>query len=205
MVCWTILRTWRWRRYVPPKRRVQLNGLHGVISQKMILFITTAVKTSNPTWILSLAKRGVRRMEYCGVKASVMYNVIKFCEWKRKMALQFLDAKKSIIQITGLTIFECNTLLWFISYDTDCTCFLRCSLQNIWSFLYQYRSAQNLTRFHFTKCLPACANKPWSSVFQRLIFLNFVLFSVALRPCQKEAQELSRQFKSHDILYAKGS
>jgi hypothetical protein len=26
-----------------------LNGLHGVISQKMILFITTAVKTSNPT------------------------------------------------------------------------------------------------------------------------------------------------------------
>jgi hypothetical protein len=32
-----------------PKRRVQLNGLHGVISEKMILFITTAVKTSNPT------------------------------------------------------------------------------------------------------------------------------------------------------------
>jgi hypothetical protein len=28
---------------------MKLNGLHGVISQKMILFITTAVKTSNPT------------------------------------------------------------------------------------------------------------------------------------------------------------
>jgi hypothetical protein len=28
---------------------VQLNGPHGVISQKMILFINTAVKTSNPT------------------------------------------------------------------------------------------------------------------------------------------------------------
>jgi hypothetical protein len=28
--------------------RLKLNGLHGVISQKMILFITTAVKTSNP-------------------------------------------------------------------------------------------------------------------------------------------------------------
>jgi hypothetical protein len=41
------------KRYVPPKRRLKLNGLHGVISQKMILFITTAVKTSNPT-ILSL-------------------------------------------------------------------------------------------------------------------------------------------------------
>jgi hypothetical protein len=39
LVCWTILRPWTWRRYVPPKRRVQLYGLHGVISQKMILFI----------------------------------------------------------------------------------------------------------------------------------------------------------------------
>jgi hypothetical protein len=39
----------RWRRDFPPTRRLSLNGLHGVISQKMILFITTAVKTSNPT------------------------------------------------------------------------------------------------------------------------------------------------------------
>jgi hypothetical protein len=37
------------KRYVPPKRRLTLNGLHGVISQKIILFITTAVRTSNPT------------------------------------------------------------------------------------------------------------------------------------------------------------
>jgi hypothetical protein len=28
---------------------VKLNRLHGVISQKMILFITTAEETSNPT------------------------------------------------------------------------------------------------------------------------------------------------------------
>jgi hypothetical protein len=40
------------RRYVPPKRRLKLNVLHGAISQKMILFITTAVKTSNPTNII---------------------------------------------------------------------------------------------------------------------------------------------------------
>jgi hypothetical protein len=43
------LRPWRWRLCVPPKRRFKLDRLHGVISQKMILFITTAVKTSNPT------------------------------------------------------------------------------------------------------------------------------------------------------------
>jgi hypothetical protein len=50
LLCWTILRPWRWRRYVPPKRRVPLNALHSVISQKKILFKTTAVKTSNPIY-----------------------------------------------------------------------------------------------------------------------------------------------------------
>jgi hypothetical protein len=34
---------------VLPKRRLTFNGLHGVIFQKMVLFITTAVTTSNPT------------------------------------------------------------------------------------------------------------------------------------------------------------
>jgi hypothetical protein len=43
------LRPWRWRRYVPPKLRLTLNGLHSVVSQKMVPFITTVVKTSNPT------------------------------------------------------------------------------------------------------------------------------------------------------------
>jgi hypothetical protein len=32
------LRPWRWRQYVLPKHRLKLNGLYGVISQKMILF-----------------------------------------------------------------------------------------------------------------------------------------------------------------------
>jgi hypothetical protein len=27
-----IFRPWKWRRYIPPKRRLTLNGLHGVIS-----------------------------------------------------------------------------------------------------------------------------------------------------------------------------
>jgi hypothetical protein len=31
--------SWRWRRYVLPKRRLTLYGLHGVISQKMVLLI----------------------------------------------------------------------------------------------------------------------------------------------------------------------
>jgi hypothetical protein len=32
-----LLRPWRWRRYVPSKRQLTPNGLHGVISQKTIL------------------------------------------------------------------------------------------------------------------------------------------------------------------------
>jgi hypothetical protein len=39
LTCWNFLRPWRWRRYIPPKRRLHLNTLHGVTSQKMILFI----------------------------------------------------------------------------------------------------------------------------------------------------------------------
>jgi hypothetical protein len=36
---WLRLRPWRWRRYVHPKRRLNFNWLHGVISQKIVLFI----------------------------------------------------------------------------------------------------------------------------------------------------------------------
>jgi hypothetical protein len=36
-------------RHVDPKRRLVFNGVHGIIFQKIELFITTAVRTSNPT------------------------------------------------------------------------------------------------------------------------------------------------------------
>jgi hypothetical protein len=42
-----ILRPWRCRRHVPPKRRLNFNELHCIISQKIGLFITTAWRTSN--------------------------------------------------------------------------------------------------------------------------------------------------------------
>jgi hypothetical protein len=49
LLAWFIFWPWRWRRYVTPKRRLTLNGLHDVISQKTVVFITTAVRTSIPT------------------------------------------------------------------------------------------------------------------------------------------------------------
>jgi hypothetical protein len=36
-LAWPI-QPWRWRRYVLPKRRLTCNWLHGVISQKLVLF-----------------------------------------------------------------------------------------------------------------------------------------------------------------------
>jgi hypothetical protein len=38
-----ILLPWRWRWYVPPKRRLTFNGLHGVISQKILLFFEAVI------------------------------------------------------------------------------------------------------------------------------------------------------------------
>jgi hypothetical protein len=46
--CSWILLPWRWRRYVPPKRRF-MHDLHGATSQKTAFFIVTTVKTSNLT------------------------------------------------------------------------------------------------------------------------------------------------------------
>jgi hypothetical protein len=48
-LAWRILRSWRWGRHVSSKRPLTFNGLHGVVSQKIEFFITTAMKTSNPT------------------------------------------------------------------------------------------------------------------------------------------------------------
>jgi hypothetical protein len=44
-----ILLPWKWRKYIPPKRHLTLNGIQGVISQKTVLFIAIAMRTSNPT------------------------------------------------------------------------------------------------------------------------------------------------------------
>jgi hypothetical protein len=88
----------RWRRYVPLKRRVQLYGLHGVISQKMILFKTTAVKTSNPTFLLQLqrligkfSKRDVFKSQPSSVRGEVHVS--------NKCLVLFLSPKPSTISV----------------------------------------------------------------------------------------------------------
>jgi hypothetical protein len=39
-LAWLILRPWRWRQHVPPKHRLAFSRLHGVISNKIELFMT---------------------------------------------------------------------------------------------------------------------------------------------------------------------
>jgi hypothetical protein len=46
-----LIRPWRLRRHVPPKRQLTFNELHGVILQKTELSITTAVRSLDPTYI----------------------------------------------------------------------------------------------------------------------------------------------------------
>jgi hypothetical protein len=51
-----ILRSWRWRRHVPPKFQLTFNGLHGAISQKIVPYtnfihynlIHNVIHRSNP-------------------------------------------------------------------------------------------------------------------------------------------------------------
>jgi hypothetical protein len=59
---WLTLQPWRWRRHVPPKRRLTSKGLHGVISKKTERFIT-AERTSNPVQSVSLQNGTLFRLQ----------------------------------------------------------------------------------------------------------------------------------------------
>jgi hypothetical protein len=69
-----IFRPWRWRRHVPPKRRLSFNGLYGFISQKVELLVTIGVRNSNPkrmkvVWNLlrQLAGRNTAAISKCNI------------------------------------------------------------------------------------------------------------------------------------------
>jgi hypothetical protein len=71
-IAWLIFRPRRWRRNFPGKRRLTFNGLHGVISQKE-LFVTTAVRTSDPTkiyWLEYLISRNFSG--YLGINCDII-------------------------------------------------------------------------------------------------------------------------------------
>jgi hypothetical protein len=67
---------WRWRRYVPPKRRLTLNGLHGGISQKMVLFrLFDSLRYSLNWWIIQyLVIYGGIGVQVCGINSHDIFN-----------------------------------------------------------------------------------------------------------------------------------
>jgi hypothetical protein len=48
-LAWPLLWPWIWKWRVPPEQQLDFNGIHSIVSQKIDLFITTAMRTWNPT------------------------------------------------------------------------------------------------------------------------------------------------------------
>jgi hypothetical protein len=58
-----------WSRHLPLKRSLTSNAIHGVISQKAELFITTAVRTSNPM---------VQQLVIVILRSELLYSISEF-------------------------------------------------------------------------------------------------------------------------------
>jgi hypothetical protein len=73
---WLILWLWKRRQHVPLKCRPTFDRLHGTIYQKTELFITTTVRTSNPTWKYYIRDE-ICRTQY-GVFTTQYYEALQF-------------------------------------------------------------------------------------------------------------------------------
>jgi hypothetical protein len=66
----------RWKRQIPPKHSLIFNVVHGVKSQEIELFITTAVRYSNHTLLIAHNTEGPIQTFYA-VKSSIAYKTLK--------------------------------------------------------------------------------------------------------------------------------
>jgi hypothetical protein len=86
--CWFLLnlfrRPWRWRRYVPPKRQLKLDGLHGVISQKTLFIMpqdsaTVCFFFNIPFIPLVIAANAAVSRIWVTAVGTIVSMVLKFC------------------------------------------------------------------------------------------------------------------------------
>jgi hypothetical protein len=115
LLCWfltrLILRPWKMKVYVPPKRRSTFNRLHGVISQKIILFITTAVRTSNPTvFPYGKATQYIRWFEKLLIKKTRLLHTLPFLLRCRDQSTIpcFLQFQHHIRSVAAKRIYRCT-------------------------------------------------------------------------------------------------
>jgi hypothetical protein len=138
---------WRWRRYVPPKRPLTFNGLHGVISQNVVLFITTAVRTCIPTlhefvcmliycdlWVVRPWTHALGRIP------SKDYNASLFQDTRR---LTTAIAQLILMIVINVTLLWVHSFLLRTSYRTQ---------------IYYEASSIILTHRHYSDVFKCCGN-----------------------------------------------
>jgi hypothetical protein len=60
-----LIRPWRWRQHVPPKRWLTFNGLHSIISHKTLLLMTTTVNLKSYKGIINYTFYYIGTGFYC--------------------------------------------------------------------------------------------------------------------------------------------
>jgi hypothetical protein len=86
----------------PPRRRSTFNTLHGVISQKIVLFITTAARTSYPKNAYSLTV--IWRIKK-GISSSKRHFFIFLADFKvRASSFDFTALKKLMLRVFHLCL-----------------------------------------------------------------------------------------------------
>jgi hypothetical protein len=112
-----VLLPWRCWRHVPPKRLSTFNGLHGVISQKTELFITTAVRTSNPT----------TKVKFC-----VLYVLYVSTAWQRFCQFVIL-LPQCYVLATGIQEFVLEHSRGGVERRSALTKCIFCTVKKIWA------------------------------------------------------------------------
>jgi hypothetical protein len=151
VLAWLTLRKWSWRRYVPPKCHVTFTGLHGVISQKIELFVATAVRTTNPatryTYLQAIDVYGIWTL-------NILRDLLQF-------RLSCAGVLKFIEFSTGIALVR--TLFWTLYLHIDCDWYIWCSRKVSLSFVQRISWTAKLLCSH-------CSGRSQSAYICRLLF-----------------------------------
>jgi hypothetical protein len=121
-LAWLVFRSWRSRWHVPPKYLLIFNGPHGIISQKIGLFITTPVRTliehkSHFLHKFSISTPGNRRkniwlVDSLNESQEIRIHIFQFY-WSREkvecIVLMFIDSRTMFHSVQHVTYFSRNS------------------------------------------------------------------------------------------------